>query len=129
MAIAIAIITLPLRLAWGIIKHPKVLILLAIVIFAFIGIKACNNAFNQPTAAATTQPAKYQEIAPSKAQAPYVLATNTRVYYVSRYTDNQQVITLQEYFVYDKKGWKLQTQPLAIDRKYYGEVRLYERKD
>lgn len=73
---------------------------------------------------------KYQQIAPDRIKAPYVLQTITRVYYVSSFKEDSTTYTLQEYYTYDAKKWKFQDTPLPIEKKQYGqEVKLYVRKD
>jgi hypothetical protein len=69
----------------------------------------------------------YQEIAPPFAQAPKVLQTNSRVYYVATCFDDGKVITLYDYYVFNKDNWQYCDKPLPIDRSVYGEVKLYNR--
>jgi hypothetical protein len=84
--------------------------------------------FNKSSEAANTEPAKYQQIEPTVKQAPYVLWTQTRLYYVSKYSGEMPVVTLEIYYTYDKDSWTLQDQPLVIDENIYGDYRIYERK-
>lgn len=127
MDIAIAVIALPFRAVLWLAKHPKLIVLLAIVIFAVWGVKSCNTDFNRPAGAAVPIE-KYQEIEPTVKQAPYVLWTQTRVYYVSKYSGEPPAVTLEKYYTYDNDTWVLQDQPLVITEIIYGEYRIYERK-
>lgn len=129
MAIFITILALPFRMLIYMFKHPRLLVLVGIGVFVIIGIRACNNVFNPGADTTVAQPAAYQDIAPDEERAPYVLSTATRIYYVSHYNDDNRFITLEEYYTYDQKEWAYHGRPLRIDRRYYGEVTLYERKD
>ena len=126
MVTVLALVAIPFRAVLWVLRHPRLLVLAVVVVFAVMGLRTCGAAFVTSTAA-PTEP--YQEVAPPREEAPYVLATSTRVYYVTRYSDDGQVVTLHEYYTYDKKKWVGQTIPLRIDRAYYGEVRLHVRTE
>jgi len=126
MAVVLAVVTIPFRAVLWVFRHPRLLVLAVVVVFAVMGLRACGAAFGTSTAT-PTEP--YQEVAPPREKAPYVLATSTRVYYVTRYSDDGHVITLHDYYTYDWKKWARQSSPLRIDRTYYGEVRLHVRTD
>ena len=128
MAIAFAIVALPFRLVFWLFRHPKVLVLIGIIVGIIFGLKACNAALPNNTKTPTVEIAKYQQIAPKPTVAPYVVATSSRIYYVTKYTDTKQILTLLEYFTYDKTQWVKSKQPLRIDRNVYGEVRIYANK-
>lgn len=126
MVLLIAVIAFPLRVLIWIVKHPRILVFILVIIGIIIGVRTCSNMFNHGSKAA--EPAVYQEKTPSISNAPYVVATDTRLYYVRKYTDDGQVITLEKYYTYDTKKWKLQNDTLPLDRKYYPRLKIYERK-
>ena len=127
MTAVLALVALPFRAALWVFRHPRLLVLVVVVLFAVMGIRTCGTAFGGTLTATPTEP--YQKVAPSRADAPYILATSTRMYYVTRYSDDGRVITLQDYYTYDRKKWVHQTTPLLVDRRYYGEVKIHVRAD
>ena len=119
------ILALPVRFVTGLFKHPKLLIVLGIVVFAVVGFSRCTGPGD--TSQQVTIP-EYQEKAPEVKAAPYVVQTSSRVYYVKAYDDSDGIMTLYEYYTYDKDKWQKQELDLPIDRQYYGEILVYERK-
>lgn len=119
------VLALPVRLVTGLFKHPKMLIILVIVVIAFVSFNRCSGPGD--TSQQVTIP-EYQKIAPNVKDAPYVVRTSSRVYYVKAYDDSEGVLTLYEYYTYDNKKWQMQDFDLPIDRKYYGEILVYERQ-
>jgi len=126
MVTVLAVVTIPFRAVLWVFRHPRLLVLAVVVVFAVMGLRACGAALGTSTAT-PTEP--YQEVAPPREETPYVLATSTRVFYVTRYSDDGQVVTLHDYYTYDRKKWVRQSRPLRIDRAYYGEVRLHVRTE
>jgi hypothetical protein len=131
MAIVGKLLLFPFKILGWLFRHPRILILLVVIAFIFFGVRACTSTFNKSTGTATAvelpKVAEYQTIAPSTKQAPYVVSTGTRIYYVAKYTDNKQLITLQQYFTFDKNTWQVHKTPLLLDRKYYGEITIIKR--
>jgi hypothetical protein len=123
------IVTLPFRVLFKVarwfVSHPKMLIIGALAVFAVMGVQACNHAFNGDSDAAVEY---YQDIAPSVKDAPYVLSTSSRIYYVADYSIDGDVILLKTYYTYDAEKWQKCSLPLPIDKNTFGEYRLYERK-
>lgn len=119
----LAIIALPLRVAWYIIRRPRLLILFGVVVASVVVLRACagGSATNNTQ---VVEQERYIEIAPSVADAPYIISTASRVYYVRSYTDSGQVINLDQYYTYDRKKWVSQTIPLLLDKACFGEVRI-----
>ena len=69
----------------------------------------------------------YQLTAPPVEAAPVVLRTQSRVYYVKDFTDDNRTVTLFEYYLYESDAWDFYKKPLVIDREVYGPVRFYPR--
>lgn len=125
LAILILLVKAPFKIAVYLFHHKALLVLLVIGIGGVFAWRACSNIGHSTT---TTVPIpSYQEIAPGVDKAPYVIATTSRVYYVTDYTEDKELITLKKYYIYDKKAWKLMTTPLILDKKAYGDIRIYER--
>ncbi len=126
MVVAIVIGIILFLLA--ILLKKKALVVLAVVVLGsaiVIGVATKSNT-TPATAAAKNIPA-YQLIAPSVKDAPTVLRTSSRVYYVSTYKEDKQQITLTRFWVYDSKKWQLVTKPLVFDKAIYGGMKLYTR--
>ena len=129
----VALLTIPFKILGWIIKHPRILVLLIVLIFIIFAFKACSSAFNQSTsmnggkAAPIPVAAKYQTLSPTQEQAPYVVSTGTRIYYVKQYSDKNNIVTLEQYYVYNQKTWQSQNKPLILDRKYYGLITITKR--
>lgn len=58
----------------------------------------------------------YQQVAPEQSKAPYMLITSTRTYYVADYYQNDQFLTLQKFYYFDKKKWQQSEMPLILDK-------------
>lgn len=99
------------------------LILAVILVFIVLGYNTCNRVFDKDKA----EVPDYIQVAPVAQTAPYVLQTDSRVYYIVKYTDDGKVITLTDYYTYDKKKWEHQTKTLLIDRQYYAYINLQKR--
>jgi hypothetical protein len=123
LAILILLVKLPFRIAVYLFHHKALLVLTGVLILGIFAWRTCSNVGNQAT---TTLPS-YQQIAPTVDKAPYVIATSSRMYYVTDYTEDKGLITLKKYYLYDKKAWKFMTTPLVLDKKVYGDIRIYER--
>jgi hypothetical protein len=117
-------------LKW-LIKHPFMIALIIMVIIICFGLSRCN------AVKSNTRPVQledYQKSAPDISLATKVLVTKTRAYYLVTYDtvyngDRLMSATIYEYYLYDKK-WEHVTRafddPLIIDRKYYGDLSLYD---
>lgn len=108
---------------WSAFRFMILIAILGVVIFGFF---ACQRACNKPSDANALSPQRYQDVAPDKRTCPTVVQTSSRIYYVSKYTKEAGIITLNKYYTYDKK-WTLSTIPLIMDPAIYGKVVLYER--
>lgn len=119
------ILAAPVRFCRWLITHPKAFIGLA---FLFVALLMLRNCATGPQSASVETP-EYQTIAPTIKEAPYIVQTSSRVYYVVEYENTGGGLTLLEYFTYDKKEWQKQTFPLTLSEQYYGKVVLNERKE
>ena len=135
--ILIRLLLLPFRLLLtllrGIIRHPRLIVVLILIIMVAVGFTTCGKSFDglfgKKGAATSDIPEMtqhYNQIAPSVSQANYVLQTSTRAYYVQSYTVKEHILTLNEYYNYDKNTWKKSTN-LIIDLNIWGKVILYDR--
>lgn len=121
---AIKVMAFPVRVVVTLFKHPRYLILVAVIVFAIMGIKACNTAFaDNPT----VELPEYQKSAPEDGLD--VIQTSSRMYYARDYTDDGKVITLNEYYTYDSDKWQKSSVPLPLDRDIYGEIKVFEYED
>jgi hypothetical protein len=125
VAIPVLIIKSPFLILGYLFKHKALLVILVIGIIAFFGLRAIGNAMSP--ASANQQPIpSYQASAPSIKEAPNVILTSSRVYYVADFKEDNQVVTLNKFYVYNK-NWELVTRPLVIDKNLYGGIKLYTR--
>ena len=119
-----AVILIPFRIIGWLFKHPRMLVVIALGVGIIFAVRTCacsNTSASQE---------KYQQTEPSRIDAPYVLPTLTRVYYVKSYTQTDSTYLLQEYYTYDSKKWKLQKTTIPVPRYQFGkEVKMYVRQD
>jgi len=100
---------------------------LALIIGA--GVFFVSSKINQNTID-TTQigVSEYFAIAPSSAQAPYIVQTTSRVYYVAQIQQDETLIILQEYYFYDEDSWQHSDLPIPLNKQFYGDTIVYQRK-
>ena len=120
----------PFAILGWIIKHPRILVVVLVIGFIFVGIRSCTGAFSSGVNSKTlvSNAADYQNVSQTSVQAPFVISTGTRVYYVKTYTDKNDIVTLNGYFTYDKNTWQFHSTPLFMDRKYYGLITIAKRE-
>lgn len=125
IAIGVLILKSPLLLAGALLKNKVLLVIVVVVFVLFLGISSITAQMkeNNPTPPIP----EYQKVAPAKAEAPTVVATGSRVYYVSDFTQDEEGVTLLTFFVYNEKEWEKRTVPLRIDRNSYGIIKIYPR--
>ena len=124
LAILILAVKLPIMAIMYLFRHRILLVaLVAGVVFIFVA-RSCGGSGDET---GTINVPEYQKSAPSVEKAPYVVATRSRMYYVEEYTDEADVVTLVKYYIYNDKKWGFSKTPLPLDRKTYGEIRIYER--
>jgi len=70
---------------------------------------------------------EYIQKAPNTSKAPYAIQTTSRLYYVVSYQDQGDVVTLSDYFSYDKNKWQRYTIPLELNRAMYPVINIYNR--
>jgi len=100
-----------------------VVIVLVVVIVGFITIQNRSH----KTVTASTPVSSYQATMPSIETAPRVVQTSSRIYLVSKMTTEEEGIVLLDYFTYNSGKWEHRTQPLELDKKIYGEFKVYDR--
>lgn len=115
-AIIILIILIVLTIIASI-KQRKLVLSRGVIILALIaiGIIYLTNLFggNNPNQASNQIQAK----APPVTEAPYLLQTSSRAYYVAAFKDDPQYLTMTVFYFYDKKKWQRSDIPLPIDKK------------
>ena len=108
-------------------RHPKLLLVGVIIVFAFIGIHACSVLTRPKTSTGQPVPA-YALNVPPISEAPYMVQTQTRIYFVQSYSGTPTTtLTLNRFYSWDGKTWRLQTVPLTLVPKFIGPLRLYTR--
>lgn len=117
------IVILGLYVIVGSIRQKKILLNKFVVVLGIIavGLLLLNGAFNKGDAQ-QVKPEYYQEIAPNVEDAPYIVQTSSRAYYVATYLDSPQYLTLTYYYYYDRKHWQESDIALPLDKKVYGEL-------
>lgn len=114
-------------LTW-VFKHPKILILVAIAVAALIGYQACNR--GPRTTPSGQQISEAQAKAPTVQEAPDVLQTYSRIYYLSQWhkVSDDEVI-LYSWYEWNGKKWTLQHSDVGVtfDKRTQGDFRLYKR--
>jgi len=103
----------------------KFVILLLIVAVGYLVIS--NNIGGDKAQSSQVNIPEYQQKAPDISQAPRVVQTTSRIYYVATFKDTGTVVILYDYFTYSKNKWVFTNKHLVMDRKYYGEIKIYNR--
>jgi len=66
----------------------------------------------------------YQEIAPSVIEAPFVVQTKSRVFYVASAVQDANYYILNTWWDYDKKKWQKHETTLPLNKT---EIKIYKR--
>ena len=124
----IALVLLGIYIIFGSLRQHKLLINKFVVVVAVlaIGVLILQGSFSSNDSQQTKTP-QLQKVAPSVQQAPYVLQTSSRAYYVATYQDTENVVILTSFYYYDKKVWELSNIPLPLDRSIYGNIKIIKR--
>jgi len=126
VAILILAVKLPIIAVMYLFRHRILLVaLVAGVVFIFVA-RSCGGSGDETS---TINVPEYQKNAPSVEKAPYVVSTRSRMYYVEEYNEEGDMVTLVKYYIYNDKKWDFSKTPLPLDRKTYGEIRIYRRSD
>jgi len=112
-----ALILLPIQFVGRILKS-KFGIVLVVILVVII--------FVVPRLSPPKQVPEFAKNVPSIKQAPTLVQTSSRQYYVQKYVDDGKVLTLQVFYAYDK-NWQKYSTPLAIDRAVYRGVSVTKR--
>lgn len=123
LAIIVLILKSPFLILQYLFQHKLVFIGVVIVGVAFIAVSSLSKSDDSPQ----VQIPEYQKIAPDISKAPVVINTPSRVYYVSGWVDNGQIVTLESFYFYDREEWEASELPLPLDRNTVGEIKIYQR--
>lgn len=119
----------PVIIGRFILSKPGLIVLVVAVIMVLSLLRQCNQVkrANIP---------EYQENAPTQVIASKVLKTYSRLYYTSYGdytqegdTEGERIFRLSRYYWYDDNEWVLVERPdnpLPLDEKYYGRIRIYD---
>jgi len=124
LAIIVLILKSPFLILRYLFQHKALLIIVIIVVIAFVAISSLNKS---NTSQQTVELPEYQQKAPDISKAPTVISTPSRLYYVSDYSDDGQIITLKHFYFYDRKKWEASKLPLPLDRNTIGEIKIFQR--
>ncbi len=125
----IVLVVLGLFVVIGSIRQRKLLVNKFVIIVALIAIGIIS--LSNTLAGSTPQKLEtqyYQRIAPSVQDAPYIVPTSSRAYYVSTFNETTKGIVLTCYYYYNQKKWERSTIPLPLDKTLYGNLQVYKRK-
>ena len=111
-----------LRFIGKLLKNKLGLILIAVVVVVIL-------ISSQQGAKATAPVEPYNKNVPGVNQAPTIIQTTSRIYYVKDYTDDGKVLMLQNFYYYDKDRWLKNKTELPIDRAVYKEIRIAPRSN
>jgi hypothetical protein len=107
-----AILWLPVKFLW---EHRKLAVFGAIAVFAFMAISTYNNS-NIPEVMAGDIEA-YQESVPSEVTHLPIYATPSRYYYVAAAYEDDKYAYLTDYYDFDNKWVRYNTEPLPLLKK------------
>ena len=124
LAVIVLILKSPFIILRYLFHHKLLLVGAVITVIAFIAISLLNKSDDTPQ---MVQIPEYQQKAPDISKAPVVIATPSRVYYVSSWIDDGQIITLESFYFYDREDWEGSELPLPLDRNTIGEIKIYQR--
>ena len=128
LAIFILIFKAPLLGLMYLFKHRILLILLVILIGGAIAWRSYHqSSSNKQVAGEMPALPSYQQIAPDKKTAPYILATSSRVYYIEKCLEDKNTVTLQKYYIYNKKKWTMRDKMLVLDKAVMGKIEVKKR--
>ena len=120
--LAAALFVIPLKWLGAVLKN-KIGLAIVIIVVVLIVINARSNA-----GAPSSPTPDYAKNIPTIQQAPTLVQTTTRTYYVVKYTDDGKVLMLTDYYSFNKK-WLKNKLPLIIDRAVYGRVTVSPRSN
>lgn len=112
LPLALKILLLPVKAVVYIVKHPKLIILVVVLVIGFSVYR--NFASKSDSKTQSAEIPSYQKILPNKVNAPRVVQTLSRYYPYSTFQEDPNYLTLTDYYVYDKNSWRHETKPLPI---------------
>ncbi len=110
-----------------VLKHPKALIIIAIACGGLFAYQACSHN-QEPKPNTNTSPAQAKE--PSIQDAPAVLQTMSRMYYLVSYQEvNDTKVILYKWYEWNGKKWVLRQSDVGVpfEKQTQGDYRLYKR--
>jgi len=127
----VILILLGLYVILHIIRHrnaPNIKVVLIIGAIA-VGLIVINNTLNKDDATGRASIPYYQEIAPSVQDAPSVLPTPGRAYYIATFKENAEYITLTNYYYFNDQEWEFSSIPLPFDKSLpeFNKLQVYKR--
>lgn len=131
MAVAaiIVIVLIAIIVLFGLFVKHKLIINKFIVILLILSVGylvISSNLNKNKSESPNVEIPAYQKIAPDISNAPRVVQTSSRIYYVSSIADDGVNLTLYKYYTYDKK-WNYYDKPLVLSRNIYGTIKIYQR--
>ncbi len=129
-AIFVIILRLPFLIFGYLLKNKAALIICVVLV---IGLAVWQTTKSKPASeeAAKIEVPYYQENAPAREKSPNVIQTigPDRVYYVARFTDDGETITLAAdgFYMYNKKKWEVGKLPLPLERGNFQNILIYKR--
>ena len=124
----ICLVLIGIYVIFGSIRQHRLLINKTVVIISAIaiGILVFQGSITKNDPQQITLP-YYQQIAPSVQQAPYVLQTSSRAYYISTYQDGEEGLLLTNFYFYNKKQWENSDIPLPFPKSIFGDLEVFKR--
>lgn len=120
LQIVVIIVKSPILLAGYFLKHPKMIV--SVAILGIIGVVYVNFVSQKPTPSVDIP--TYQIDAPPVSQAPYVYDTPGRMYYVVQAVQKDGYVWLEKFYSYDNGKWNSQDTPLPLRPQ---DVKVYNR--
>ncbi len=110
----VILICIGVYLLAGIVLRKKLLLPMPVL----IGMVVCGGviAFSNASGQNNQENTKYVKVSVAYKDAPYILQTPDRGYYVATFRDDGEFLTLTDYYFYDKDKWEYSDSPLPFDR-------------
>jgi len=126
MKLAAAIVGLIARLpiiAIRLVARSRVVLIIVVVAVGYFVISARMSNGQDATTDMVDVP-EYQKTAPQAVVAPGVVQTASRVYYVSKLTEDEDTVSLTVWYEYDAGEWVRHSTPLPLNR---ADIKFYKR--
>jgi len=126
----ILLVLVGLYVVIGSIRQKKLLINKRVVIIAVVAVALLFFSSRFGNDNGDQQVQYYQEIAPSIQNAPYIVSTPSRAYYISTFQEDEAYLTLTCFYYYDKGNkWERSDIPLYLDKSLpeYSNLKVLKR--